>query len=297
MSSRDSSIKTHLHPCATVALGELDRDRADRHVRDRRPVLIGEGIGELQRGRGTDGGNPPQAVVDVALRTGHPVGDLTSRAEVVRLDRRRVGGRPPPAFELARIRPKLPHALDRSVEVSHQGDGQVVVVGVEAGDAQPVPLILEFLPSGSVPSTSRSDIRSTRPRQVASSSSRACRAQPTTPASVRTSCPPTALLGDQAGPLQHGDVLLHRREAHRIGPRESRDRRLARRAAAKDVAAGGVGESMEQLVNCPVRQVIYNHMVVDYPLPHPEQEAPCPRPRGACRRGRGLGPDNAKEVR
>jgi hypothetical protein len=71
--------------------------------------------------------------------------------------------------------------------------------------------------------------------------------------------PPTALLGDQTGPFQHRDVLLHRCEAHRIGPRESRNRGLAGDAAAKDVAASAVGESMEQLVNRPARQLIYNH--------------------------------------
>src|SRR5688500_8613003 len=74
--------------------------------------------------------------------------------------------------------------------------------------------------------------------------------------------PPTALLGDQAGPLQHGDVLLHGREAHRVSLRESRNRGLAGGAAAKNVAAGRVRQGMEQFVDRLVSQLIYNHLVV-----------------------------------
>jgi hypothetical protein len=77
--------------------------------------------------------------------------------------------------------------------------------------------------------------------------------------------PPATLLGDQAGPFQHGDVLLHRREAHRVSLCEFRNRGLAGGAAAKDVATGRIGQSMEQLVDRLVRQLIYNHLVVGYP--------------------------------
>ena len=75
---------------------------------------------------------------------------------------------------------------------------------------------------------------------------------------------PAPLLRDQAGPLEHGDVLLHCGEAHRVCPRESRDRRLADGAAAKDVAAGRVGQGMEQAVDHITRQLTYNHLVVGY---------------------------------
>jgi dihydrofolate reductase len=76
--------------------------------------------------------------------------------------------------------------------------------------------------------------------------------------------PPAALLGDEPSPLQHGDVLLHSREAHRVGLRESRDRGLAGGAPAKDVAAGRVGQGMEQLVDRLVPPPICNHPVVGY---------------------------------
>jgi hypothetical protein len=48
------------------------------------------------------------------------------------------------------------------------------------------------------------------------------------------------LLGDQAGPLEDGDVLLHRSEAHRVATREARNRGLVSGAAAQDVATGRV---------------------------------------------------------
>ena len=75
---------------------------------------------------------------------------------------------------------------------------------------------------------------------------------------------PAGHLYDQARPLEHGDVLLHRGEAHRVGLREPRDRGLVRRAATKDVAAGRVGQGTEDLVDDLGRNLIYNHIVVGY---------------------------------
>ena len=73
-----------------------------------------------------------------------------------------------------------------------------------------------------------------------------------------------ALLCDQAGPLEHGDMFLYGREAHRVAPRESRNRGLVVGAAAKDVATGRVGEGMEQPVDGILGQLTYNHLVVGY---------------------------------
>jgi hypothetical protein len=74
--------------------------------------------------------------------------------------------------------------------------------------------------------------------------------------------PPAAPLGDQASALQHRDVLLHRGEAHLVGVGQSRHRQLVVGGAAQDVAAGGVGQRVEQVVHGPVGQLIYNHLVV-----------------------------------
>src|SRR3954468_8808152 len=117
--------------------------------------------------------SPPHAPVQVALRTGHGIGHLTARSERVFLDGRRIVRRAPPSLELARIRPELPHLIDRIAELGDQGDGEAVVIRIDAGDAHSAP-----------PPASRFNMRSTRPRQVASSSSRAWRARPTAAASV-----------------------------------------------------------------------------------------------------------------
>jgi len=63
-------------------------------------------------------------------------------------------------------------------------------------------------------------------------------------------------------PVQHRHVLLHRREAHRVVLRERRHRQFLAHAAAHDVAAGGVGQRVEQVVHDLVGQLIYNHLVV-----------------------------------
>jgi hypothetical protein len=74
--------------------------------------------------------------------------------------------------------------------------------------------------------------------------------------------PSARLLGDQAGPLQYRDVLLHRGEAHRVDVGETRHGRLASGAAVKDVAASGVGECVKQAVDVLLAQFTYNHSVV-----------------------------------
>ena len=106
-------------------------------------------------------------------------------------------------------------------------------------------------------------MRSTRPRQAASRSSRACRAWRT--ASGRRAhelLTAPALLRDQPGPLEHGDVLLHGGEAHRVGVGEPGDGLLPVDRAAQDVAAGGVGQCVEQAVDCLIAPLLYNHLVV-----------------------------------
>src|SRR3954470_2635520 len=79
---------------------------------------------------------------------------------------------------------------------------------------------------------------------------------------VHALLPPAALLDDEPGPLQHSDVLLHSREAHRVGLCESRDGGLAVDAATKYVATRPVGQGMKQLVELLLRGLIYNHIVV-----------------------------------
>ena len=73
------------------------------------------------------------------------------------------------------------------------------------------------------------------------------------------------VLGDEVGPFEHGDVLLHGGEAHRVAPSEVRHGVLALQHQPDDVTARRIGERMEQEI-CPLRldrsSLIYNHMVV-----------------------------------
>ena len=60
---------------------------------------------------------------------------------------------------------------------------------------------------------------------------------------------PVALLGDELGALEHGDVLLHGGEAHRVAAGERRHGVLALHGPQHDVAPGGVGERVEHPVD------------------------------------------------
>ena len=73
-----------------------------------------------------------------------------------------------------------------------------------------------------------------------------------------------AALADEPGLLEHGDVLLHRRERHVVPRRQPRHGcRLPAEQAGDDVPPRGVGEGMEEAVEVRVGKVrSYNHMVV-----------------------------------
>ena len=70
-----------------------------------------------------------------------------------------------------------------------------------------------------------------------------------------------ALLAHKACPLEHGDVLLHRGEAHRVGPRQFRDRSRLLEYPHDDVAPRPVGQGVEHLVDALFEEIIYNHLV------------------------------------
>ena len=74
--------------------------------------------------------------------------------------------------------------------------------------------------------------------------------------------PPDAVLADQAGPLEHGDVLLHRREAHRVVAGQLGDALLAVDRAAHDVTPGGIAQCAEDAVVVEGDLHRYNHTVV-----------------------------------
>src|SRR5262249_22935797 len=77
---------------------------------------------------------------------------------------------------------------------------------------------------------------------------------------------PDALFGNQAGPLENGDVLLDGREAHRVVAGELDDALVGGDRAAHDVAASVVRKSAEHAIEVTEggRRALheYNHMVV-----------------------------------
>ena len=105
-------------------------------------------------------------------------------------------------------------------------------------------------------------IRSIRPRQSDASRSSAARAPlERVCLDAHDRLAPDPVLADQFGALQHGDVLLDRRQADRVLAGEGRDREPAVVGAAQDVAARPVGQRAELQVGEPL-VVIYNHLVV-----------------------------------
>jgi hypothetical protein len=77
----------------------------------------------------------------------------------------------------------------------------------------------------------------------------------------------TLVLGDEVGPLEHGDVLLHRGEAHRVSPSQVGHGVLAMKRQPDDVAASRIGEGVEQEIGALRLRgsaLIYNHMVARY---------------------------------
>ena len=76
--------------------------------------------------------------------------------------------------------------------------------------------------------------------------------------------PSFAFLDHQARVREHGDVLLHGGEAHRVEAGEAGDVVLTDGNDVEDVAPRRVGEGVEHPVDLGVGEFsIYNHLVVD----------------------------------
>ena len=76
---------------------------------------------------------------------------------------------------------------------------------------------------------------------------------------------PVPLLRHEVGALQHGDVLLHGGEAHRVAASKGGYRVLVAQHEHDDVAPCGIGERVEDAVDPFLFRQTYNHMVVRYP--------------------------------
>src|SRR5207249_8355691 len=115
-----------------------DADRVYRHVRVGRAVRVGKAVAQENTTRRLDLEDVPVAVRLVARGPGHVVLDATAGRQIVFGEGGRVGRRPPPALELARIRPQLPNALDRCIELGLDRQGQPTGVLADGGDGHRV---------------------------------------------------------------------------------------------------------------------------------------------------------------
>src|SRR5207253_10453826 len=76
----------------------------------------------------------PIPVVLVALRADHLVHDVAATLELVLCDGSGVARRAPPALELTRIGPQLPHPLGRGSELSFDGHREPLRIFADRGD-------------------------------------------------------------------------------------------------------------------------------------------------------------------
>src|SRR5260370_27754906 len=107
----------------------------------------------------------PVAVRLLARGPGHVVLDATAGRQIVFGEGGRVGRRPPPALELARIRPQLPNALDRGIEFGLNGQGEPLGILADSGDGH---RLLSFVSTVMAPDVSAmsSFMRSIRARHM-----------------------------------------------------------------------------------------------------------------------------------
>src|SRR5437870_766131 len=76
----------------------------------------------------------------------------------------RVGRRPPPALELARIRPQLPNALDRCIEFGLNREGQPLGILADSADGHRLLSFVSTVSMAPAVSTMSSFMRSIRAR-------------------------------------------------------------------------------------------------------------------------------------
>src|SRR5205823_15128565 len=154
-----------------ASLGDLldaDADRAYRHVRVGRAVGVGTAGAEENATRRLDLEDVPVAVRLVARGPGHVELDATAGREIVFGEGGRVGRRPPPALELARIRPQLPNALDRCIEFGLNGQGEPLGSLADCGDGHRLLSFVSTVSMAPAVSAMSSFMRSIRARHNSS---------------------------------------------------------------------------------------------------------------------------------
>src|SRR5207249_11924480 len=108
---------------ARASCDDLCDDDPDRVRRRGRAIRVGTAVAKQQAMRPLDLENVKVAVILLAGGPGHLVLDATAGRQIVFGEARWVRRRPPPALELARLRPQLPDALDRCIAFGLHGPG------------------------------------------------------------------------------------------------------------------------------------------------------------------------------
>src|SRR5438128_2625363 len=163
----------------------LDLD-ADRVFRVGRAVRVAAGVAEENATRRLDLEDVPVAVRLVARGPGHLVLDATAGRQIVFGEGGRVGRRPPPALELARIRPQLPNALDRCIEFGLNDQGEPPGILADGGDGHRLRAFLSTVSMAPTVPASSSFMRSIRARHSPSYWSSRRRATSSAAGLVRT---------------------------------------------------------------------------------------------------------------
>src|SRR5713226_7130916 len=171
---------------ARASSGDLLDADADRVYRPWRGVRVGAAVAEQNATRRLDLEDVPVAVRLVARGPGHVVLDTTAGRQIVFGEVGGVGGRPPPALELSRIRPQLPNALDRCIEFGLNGQGEPLGILADSGDGHRLLSFVSTVSMASPVSTMRSFMRSIRARHSSSYWSSTRRATSSASRLVRT---------------------------------------------------------------------------------------------------------------
>ena len=133
LDGRELALDRHAGLAATDL---IDGDARGRHreLCVRRAVVVREAVAEDEQVGRLDLVHDPEPAGLIAFRAGHVVVDVAARAQVVVIDRRRVRRRSPPSLQLAGIRPKLPDALRRGIELGLQRQRARLRVLADSGD-------------------------------------------------------------------------------------------------------------------------------------------------------------------
>src|SRR5439155_1040216 len=150
-----------------ASLGDLldaDADRAYRDFRGERAVRVGTAAAQDNATGRVDVEDVPVAVRLIACGPGHVVLDTTARRQIMFGEGGGVSRRPPPALELARIRPQLPNALDRCIELGLNGQREPLGILADADDGHRLRSFVSTVSTAPAVSTMSLFMRSIRAR-------------------------------------------------------------------------------------------------------------------------------------